>query len=388
MKFILASAAAALVASSFGASAADLAKKAPAAVDYVKVCDAYGAGFFYIPGTDTCLKIGGYLRAQVVAGDDDYGNLGGSRDDDDFQTLARLQLQVDARTATSFGVLRSFAAINGDMTTGSSQGEFDVDQAYIQWGGLTVGRAQSFFDFFTGYAPAVNYGELVHDDKVNLLAYTFTFANGLSATLSLEDSTMAGRQDQGAFGYYPGGWYAGNHAPDVVANLKLEQGWGTAQVMGVAHNVYGYTNADGIDKWGFALGAGLTLKLPAFGADDEFGIQAAYADGAIRYLGFNLPYVYDFDYYTEEKSTGWGVFAGIKHGFTPTLVGALQGGFVSVDADYDLNDQDLWDVSASLTWTPATGLEITPFVEYRSVSADEFGDLTGWTGGLRIQRNF
>jgi len=47
-----------------GAQAADLAVAEP--VSYVKVCDAlYGVGFFYIPGSDTCLKITGY--AQVTA---------------------------------------------------------------------------------------------------------------------------------------------------------------------------------------------------------------------------------------------------------------------------------------------------------------------------------
>ena len=48
-----------------GAQAADLPVKAKA-VEYVKVCTLYGAGFFYIPGTDTCIKLGGYLRADVT----------------------------------------------------------------------------------------------------------------------------------------------------------------------------------------------------------------------------------------------------------------------------------------------------------------------------------
>ena len=38
-----------------GAQAADLPVKAKA-VEYVKVCSLYGAGFFYIPGTDTLLR--------------------------------------------------------------------------------------------------------------------------------------------------------------------------------------------------------------------------------------------------------------------------------------------------------------------------------------------
>ncbi|HWG04342.1 MAG TPA: porin, partial [Beijerinckiaceae bacterium] len=46
------------------AQAADLPSRKAAPVQYVKICDAYGAGFFYIPGTDTCLRIGGYVRAE------------------------------------------------------------------------------------------------------------------------------------------------------------------------------------------------------------------------------------------------------------------------------------------------------------------------------------
>ncbi len=31
-------------------------------VEYVKVCETYGAGFYYIPGTDTCIRLGGRVR--------------------------------------------------------------------------------------------------------------------------------------------------------------------------------------------------------------------------------------------------------------------------------------------------------------------------------------
>src|SRR5262245_14066586 len=56
---------AASLATIVNASAADLPIKAKA-VEYVKVCSLYGAGFWYIPGTDTCIKIGGYLRTDVT----------------------------------------------------------------------------------------------------------------------------------------------------------------------------------------------------------------------------------------------------------------------------------------------------------------------------------
>ena len=59
VKSLILGSAAGLIAMS-GAQAADLPVKAKA-VEYVRICSLYGAGFFYIPGTDTCIKLGGYL---------------------------------------------------------------------------------------------------------------------------------------------------------------------------------------------------------------------------------------------------------------------------------------------------------------------------------------
>ena len=99
-----------------GAQAADLPVKAKA-VEYVKVCSLYGAGFYYIPGTDTCIRIGGYLRAEVTFGgapsDAVYltgaGGLG-DRAAGQYQSRARIMMNVDTRTATEYGVVRTFAA--------------------------------------------------------------------------------------------------------------------------------------------------------------------------------------------------------------------------------------------------------------------------------------
>ena len=63
VKSLLLGSAAGLVAVTAG-QAADLPVKAKP-VEYVKVCSLYGAGFYYMPGTDLCLKIGGWVREQV-----------------------------------------------------------------------------------------------------------------------------------------------------------------------------------------------------------------------------------------------------------------------------------------------------------------------------------
>jgi hypothetical protein len=55
-----------------GAQAADLpVRKAAPVVDYVRVCSAYGAGFFFIPGTETCLRVSGRVRAEYAVINDE-----------------------------------------------------------------------------------------------------------------------------------------------------------------------------------------------------------------------------------------------------------------------------------------------------------------------------
>src|SRR5258706_7629890 len=98
-----------------GTQAADLPVKAKA-VEYVRICSLYGAGFWYIPGTDTCIKLGGYLRADTTFNGGAYdqpawsGDLGqGNRFRDLMFSRSRFELYFDTRTATEYGVVRTFA---------------------------------------------------------------------------------------------------------------------------------------------------------------------------------------------------------------------------------------------------------------------------------------
>ena len=113
VKSLILGSAAGLVAMS-GAQAADLPVKAKA-VEYVRICSLYGAGFYYIPGTDTCIKLGGYLRVDVLANTnaDDTGNTSGpggaqNRFTNGYTWRSREDLNIDTRTATEYGVVRTF----------------------------------------------------------------------------------------------------------------------------------------------------------------------------------------------------------------------------------------------------------------------------------------
>src|SRR5712672_3502776 len=109
-----------------GAQAADLPVKAKA-VEYVRICSLYGAGFFYIPGTDTCLKLGGYLRVDTTFNGSIYdqpawsGDLGQqNRYRDFFAARSRMALTVDTRTATEYGVVRTFTQGDFQFSTFNS----------------------------------------------------------------------------------------------------------------------------------------------------------------------------------------------------------------------------------------------------------------------------
>ena len=181
MKTVLLGAAAGLVTVG-AAQAADLPMTKAEAVEYVRVCTEFGEGFFYIPGTDTCLKIAGEIRADYQFDQRD------SRLDDvtAFDTEARVKW--DARTATEYGTLRSYIQINFNWSANNPGTATHVDKAFIQWGPITAGKAHSFFGLYDAdYANTIfaNYYAAALD--ANLLAYTAVFGGGFSATLSVED---------------------------------------------------------------------------------------------------------------------------------------------------------------------------------------------------------
>src|ERR1700760_4331161 len=122
VKSLILGSAAGCVAVSWG-PAADLPVKAKA-VEYVRICSLYGAGFFYIPGTDTCIKLGGYVRIDTTFNGSVYdqpawsGDLGQyNRFRDYFASRSRMALTVDTRTATEYGVVRTFGQADFQFTT-------------------------------------------------------------------------------------------------------------------------------------------------------------------------------------------------------------------------------------------------------------------------------
>src|SRR4051812_31953158 len=165
--------AAGLVAMS-GAQAADLPVKAKP-VEYVKVCSLYGAGFYYIPGTDICLKVGGYVRYQVNFGTGTsisagpFAGAGGFNTrvvNSDVAQRTRAIATFDTRQQTAYGTLRPYGLMGFNKDTAgaaaaaapSTAPPVYITRGFIQIAGFTFGKATSFFDFISSAAVAYNAG--------------------------------------------------------------------------------------------------------------------------------------------------------------------------------------------------------------------------------------
>lgn len=95
--------------SALGVRAAD---DAPAPqFDFTQLCAAFGSGFHAIPGTETCVKVGGRVRADAVLS----GGAGASREDRNFTTRSRGTVVLDTRTQTDLGLVRTYLEFDADI---------------------------------------------------------------------------------------------------------------------------------------------------------------------------------------------------------------------------------------------------------------------------------
>src|ERR1700730_7577338 len=285
-----------------GAQAADMPVKA--AVQYVKICNLYGDGFYYIPGTNICLKLGGYARAQIygytgqnaTAGpffatniNNDRGtalgfNLNGvGSGQSDFTVRSRAVITVDTREQTDYGVLRTYFLFGHTGDSPNPEGLY-ANRGFIQWAGFTFGLAQSFFDFYSD--PAVSYlanlTEDTGDGGWRVAAFTANFGNGITSTLSIEEPRRIGITNAALAGQVTGSFNPNSlnirsqfndpflvgaivpqatgtiKAPDIVYTPRLDQQWGAIMLGGAVTDV----TAQYYGSQASVAGTGLTSCAP------------------------------------------------------------------------------------------------------------------------------
>ena len=276
LKSLLLGSAAALVVISDARAADAVVVAEPEAAEYVRICDVYGAGYFYIPGTETCLRIGGYVRYDIAAGD--AGSFDGANHVPDrmgngtnsaWEKNARFTLKTWTGQHTELGTLKTYTEgrINfgnngGDYATGGTNWQardkgLTLNFAWIQLGGLRAGKDESAFDTFIGYAGSVINDTLIPYGGLgtNVVQYYFEAGNGFSAVISLE-------QGSGVVGTID------SYVPHVVGGVKFARGWGA--ITGVVAYDSNYEEVAGKVRLDVAPMQNLSLFIMAgYGTDDN-----------------------------------------------------------------------------------------------------------------------
>ena len=385
---LLGSAAASMLAVS-GAQAADpIIYAEPEPMEYVRICDVYGAGYYYIPGTETCLRISGFARYQMgavqehAAGTPLWVQYHGAFVPGAWNKLARGRINFDARSETEWGTLRGFVRLETD----AGQSVNASGATAMPWMFISLGTQQG--ELLAGYlesawvwgGPIGNYG--MHSDsggaygfqRRSQIRYTFTAAEGFFGLLSLEDNT----------GVHPNPTIVdarGRYLPDVVGKLGISQAWG---------GVYGAFGYDAVDE-SWAARAGAQLNVPNAPGSSLIG-TFYWANSA-------------FNRYTPSiggivgSGAQWSGAISYQHQFNPEFAAGIGyqyinhfNGAVAAGVTIDRAETHLADFT--VIWTPVTDLEIRAEVGY--AQAHGTNRATGlsastpgtWSGFLRFQRNF
>lgn len=417
VKSLLLGSAAGLVAVA-GASAADLGVKKPSAVEYVKTCPTYGAGFFVVPGTTSCLKIIGRVRVDYIFNNDAgflgrtngaaLGGIGRTKDKNTFR--ARGYLGFDHRTATEYGMLRTYvrAFIQRDNAVAHA---VNLEYAFIQFGGLTVGRVTPVFEHnwdLTNFAGGgVTTGAIGGTSSivyVNSIGYTANFGGGFSATLALDSAAerRVGTANNAGTAILAAG---GQALPDIVAALAYDAAWGSVKLTGAVHQTRtGFVGAIE-SKLGYAGQLAAKVNLPFLATGSHVWLSGVVAEGASSYAGFGTGEVgvgqYNLKFSDAALNAAgalrltktWGVAGGFQAFVTPTVWVAMTGTYGVHDQFGANNTIKAASVAGAVGWQPVAGFLIGGEVVYRNIQLPAALTVAGAaksdvTGRIRFQRDF
>ena len=441
-----------------------------------QICSLYGAGFYYMPGTDTCIKIGGFVRAEVnynaggsfavMAAGDFSSNANGTRD----TWRSRAGVTLDTRSQTEYGTLRSYFVVATTSTNSQSGGggaanglgagnpngsgldpytRLWTNAAFIQFAGFTAGKTGSFFDFdLMPYSNQTNvWGSNLAGGGIEVWAYTAQFGNGLSASIALENpnghrsnilATNGAAANSGNTGLNAvTTWQYGNQqVPDVVGNLRIDQAWGSAQIMGAYHqltaNSLNASNGVEMTGSGWAFGAGAKFNLPMLGKGDYIQAQATWSEGATVYAGSGINGGFTLtdnktvslaagstNYFGQQadavvdnngldKTKAWSIVGGYEHFWNTQWKTSLYGAYGKLSysdtasnvlrpATAGAGSSASWSyyqVGSRTTWTPVTNLDLSLEGMYNhldgayATGTASYGDKDWFSGIFRVQRNF
>jgi hypothetical protein len=346
IKAILLGSAAALAAVS-GAQAADaIVAAAPEPAEYVRVCDAFGTGYFYIPGTETCLKISGYVRAQVEYNSQ---NVTGNRN---WNARTRGLVTFAAKNDSEVGTIGSEITVRAWNDAGA--GAVELDTAFLTVGGFQVGSFYNYWD--TGLSGET---DALGSNRLNSIAYNYksdTFFAGLAVDeLTGTSNTDSSVSNAAAFAKS----YNRDNSVGIEGQIGGSFGPATVTLLG------GY---DFVAQEGAVRGIASVVAGPG-----TFSIAGVYASGINAY--------YD--------ASKWSVAAEYAAKITDKLTltpGIQYFADTQVDARGNFGGRDITRAGLTVDYKIASGLTTKVSAQYQDKTANGNSDV--WTGFVRLQRSF
>ena len=353
-----------------GAQAADLSVAEP--VDYVKVCDAFGAGYWYIPGTDTCLKIGGLVRMDIKFHSNENVNFSTSSSAHsaswDFAT--ETHVNFTAKSMTEYGPLTAFlelraqsnnADVSNNLQTVNSSAAGDrfayLDTAYLSLGMLLVGRTGSVYDYSGGFNW--DWMDLDADDGADQVQLSWAMS-GFGIQLAIEDP----RDRWGS------SLPLDYTSPAIVGNVNWAQGpWSAKLSGGFVESVAGS---------GFGAQVGVTLKLDQIAPGDQLLLKAAWAQSEASRFAVS-------GWRVASGGDVWSAAASFQHFWAPTLSSAITFQYANGSGAALVADTTSYEIVGNLVWSPVTNFFAGVEAGYHKYNTAASGT---WGVKVRLERDW
>ncbi|MVA58191.1 porin [Agrobacterium vitis] len=347
IKSLLLGSAAALAAVS-GAQAADaIVAAAPEPAEYVRVCDAFGTGYFYIPGTETCLRVKGYVRFEVQGNSNTNDTGRGSSwrgDERDWNARTRGLVTFDAKNDSELGTIGSTITVR--TWADEDGGSLELDEAFITVAGFQIGSFYNYFD--TGLSGET---DDLGSNRLNSIAYNYK-----------SDTFFAGVAVDELTGFYSRGSAA-------VYNENKRVG-----VEGQVGGSFGPVTATLLGGWDAAANDGaVRLLATANLGPGVLGVAGLYSTGASAY--------YD--------KAEWTIAAEYAAKITDKLTltpGVQYFANTETDGAGEYTGRDIWKGGLTLDYKLAEGLTTKVSAQYQDHSWSNSDEV--WSGFVRLQRSF
>lgn len=365
---------------------------------------------YKLPGTDTSIRLGGYVKGDFIfdfaappaAGGGDFavissapleGSTAAAREGEARFHAKESRINVETRTPTEVGRLRTF--IEGDFfdennsfgtEAAGNKTSFGLRHAYGELGPLLAGQTWTNFMDITAYGEKVDFTGPAGRTFIRQAQFRYTqkLDSGDRFAIALENPNgdFNGSGDSNF----------GDKLPDLTGNYRVQGNRWHLQFNGMLRQIStddGVANGLDDETVGWAVGMTGQYFLPE--SKDRISWYTVYGDGVGRYLeganGLGASLDASGNLSTQ---TGYGGFATYRHWWSDSLRSNVVGGVSIIDTDANAlatANEEIYSVYANLIWSPVSSVDIG--VEYiygmRKVKDGREGDVSRLQVGTKYR---